>query len=174
MRRPTVLLADDHLLFVEGIVRILKERFDVIGTVTDGGLLFEASSRLCPDVIVSDISMPTLSGFEGLQQLVAGQNTSRLIFLTMHADAQLVVEAFHLGARGYVLKQDSGGELVHAIEVVLQGQLYIPPALCDEVLALMSQGVTRPEGEVGTGRRIKEIAPTVVFPPRRPTGRRLN
>jgi DNA-binding NarL/FixJ family response regulator len=174
MRRPTILLADDHLLFVEGIVRILKERFDVIGTVTDGGLLFDATSRLCPDIIVSDISMPTLSGFEGLQQLMAGQSRSRLIFLTMHADAQLVVEAFHLGARGYVLKQDSGGELVHAIEIVLQGQLYIPPALCEDVLTLMSQGVTRSEGQPATGRHIKEIAPTVVFPLRRPTDRRLN
>jgi DNA-binding NarL/FixJ family response regulator len=172
MRRPTILVADDHLVFVEGIVRILKERFDVIGTVTDGGLLLEATCRLRPDVIVSDISMPTQNGFEGLQQLRVGQNDSRLIFLTMHADAQLVVEAFRLGARGYVLKQDSGGELVHAIELVLQGQLYIPPALCDEVLALMSQGGT--QGDVVSGRRIKEIAPTVVIPPRRPTGRRLN
>jgi DNA-binding NarL/FixJ family response regulator len=144
----------------------------VIGTVTDGASLFEATSRLRPDVVVSDISMPTLNGFDGLRQLRAGQNDGRLIFLTMHADAQLVVEAFHLGARGYVLKQDSGGELVHAIELVLQGQLYIPPALCDEVMALMSQGVPRPEGV--SGRRIKEIAPAVVVPPRRPTGWRLN
>ena len=158
MPRPTILLADDHLLFVEGIFRILKDRFDVIGTVTDGGSLFEASHRLCPDVIVSDISMPALSGFEGLQRLRAGQNDSKVIFLTMHADAQLVVEALRLGARGYVLKQDSGGELVHAIEVVLRGQLYIPPALFDEVLALMSQG-GMPEAQV-VGRRLKGHRPT--------------
>ena len=59
MRRPTVLLADDHVVFTDGIVRILKDRLDVVGTVTDGGSLFEATCRLRPDVIVTDISMPT-------------------------------------------------------------------------------------------------------------------
>jgi DNA-binding NarL/FixJ family response regulator len=173
MRRPTILLADDHLVFIEGIVRILKERFDVIGTVTDGASLFEAAQRLSPDVVISDISMPTLSGFQGLQQLTAGQSASRMVFLTMHADAQLVVEALRLGARGYVLKQDSGGELVHAIELVFQGQMYIPPALCEEVLTLLSQGGS-PEVEMVIRRHLKQTTPTVVVPSRRPTDRRLN
>ena len=65
MRHPTVLLADDHVVFTDGIVRILKERFDVVGTVTDGGSIVEATCRLRPDVIVTDISMPRLSGSRG-------------------------------------------------------------------------------------------------------------
>ena len=107
MRRPTVLLADDHVVFMEGIVRILRERYDVVGTVTSGGALFEASQKLHPDVIVTDISMPALSGLEGLRQLKAKHDDSRVIFLTMHADPKLAAEAFRLGARGFVLKQSS-------------------------------------------------------------------
>ena len=107
MRQPTVLLADDHVVFTDGIVRILEDRFDVVGTVTDGGSLFEATCRLRPDVVVTDISMPRLSGLEGLRRLKAKHEDSRVIFLTMHADAKLAAEAFRLGAKGFVLKHAS-------------------------------------------------------------------
>ena len=122
MRRPTVLLADDHVIFTDGIVRILKEHFDVVGTVRDGSSLLEAASRLHPDVIVTDISMPTLSGLDGLRQLKVKHDQSKVIFLTMHADAKLAAEAFRLGAKAFVVKQSSGEELVKAIEAVLLGQ----------------------------------------------------
>lgn len=177
MQRPTVLLADDHVVFTDGIVRILEDHFDVVGTVTDGGSLFDATSRLHPDVIVTDISMPTLSGLEGLRQLKAKRNNSRVIVLTMHADPRLAAEAFRLGARGFVLKHESGGELVKAIEAVLLGHKYISPALTDEVLELMS----RPKGSsaitlttrqrevlrlIVNGHRMKEIASSLNLSPR--------
>src|SRR5689334_21365222 len=120
MRRPRVLIADYHVIFTDGIVRILTERFDVVGTVTDGSAMFEAASRLRPDVVVTDIGMPRVSGLEGLRRLKARHDDSRVIFLTMHADAKLAAEAFRLGAKGFVLKQSSGDELVKAIEAVLE------------------------------------------------------
>jgi two-component system, NarL family, response regulator NreC len=138
MHRPTVLLADDHVVFTDGIARILKDRFDVVGTVTDGALLVEAARRLQPDVIVSDISMPTVSGLEGLRQLKATDDSSKVVFLTMHADARLAAEAFRLGACGFVLKQSSGEELVNAIDEVLQGHQYLSAPLTADVMALMS------------------------------------
>lgn len=177
MRRPTILLADDHVVFTDGIVRILEERFDVIGTVADGGSLFEAASRLHPDVIVTDISMPTLSGLEGMRQLKAKHHNARVIFLTMHADPSLAAEAFRLGAKGFVLKQESGDELVRAIEAVLLGHKYMSPALTDDVLALMSgpnnqsaQKLTMRQREVlrliVNGHRMKEIASSLNLSPR--------
>lgn len=177
MRRPTVLLADDHVVFTDGIVRILEERFDVVGTVTDGSTLFEATSHLRPDVIVTDISMPTLSGLEGLRQLKAKRSSSRVIFLTMHADPRLAAEAFRLGAKGFVLKQESGDELVKAIEAVLLGHKYISPALTDEVLTLMASSgndagleLTTRQREVlrliVNGHRMKEIASSLNLSPR--------
>src|SRR6185503_8245131 len=128
MRRPTVLLADDHVVFTDGIIRILKDHFDVVGVVADGLSLVNAAERLRPDVIVSDISMPTLNGLEGLRQLHAKNSDMRVLFLTMHADAKLAAEAFRLGARAFVLKQSSGDELVKAIEAVLQGHKYMSAA----------------------------------------------
>jgi DNA-binding NarL/FixJ family response regulator len=177
MRRATVLLADDHVVFIDGIVRILKDRYDVVGTVTDGSSLLDAAKRLRPDVIVSDISMPRLSGLEGLRQLRANHDDSRVVFLTMHGDARLAAEAFRLGAKGFVLKQSSGQELVNAIDEVLKGHTYLSAALTEDVLALMSspngpRGVelTARQKEVlrliVNGHRMKEIAASLNLSPR--------
>ena len=176
-RRPTVLVADDHVVFTDGIVRILKERFDVVGAVTDGHSMVNAVDRLRPDVIVSDISMPTLSGLEGLRQLKAKRADTRVIFLTMHADAKLAAEAFRLGANGFVLKQSSGDELVKAIEAVLQGHKYMSSVLTDDVLAVMSTPGGPQEVELSSrqkevlrlivnGQRMKEIASNLNLSPR--------
>ena len=177
MRRPTVLLADDHVVFMEGIVRILRDRYEVVGTVTSGSALFEAARRLRPDVIVTDISMPALSGLEGLRQLRAKHDDTRLIFLTMHADPKLAAEAFRLGARGFILKQSSGDELLQAIDAVLQGHKFMSSALTDDVLSLMAS----PEGSrpielttrqrevlrlIVNGSRMKEIASRLNLSPR--------
>jgi DNA-binding NarL/FixJ family response regulator len=177
MRRPTILLADDHVVFTDGIIRILKEHFDVVGTVTDGSALPETASRLRPDVILTDITMPTVSGLEALRQLKAEHVDSKVIFLTMHGDASLAAEAFRLGARGFVLKHASGDELVNAIQSVLQGHKYMSAALTEDVLALMAE----PNGASATdlssrqkevlrlivnGRRMKEIAAHLNLSPR--------
>jgi len=171
------LLADDHVVFTDGIIRILREHFDVVGTVRDGSSLFEAVSRLRPDVIVTDISMPTLSGLEGLRQLKGKHDESKVVFLTMHADPKLAAEAFRLGARGFVLKQSSGDELVKAIDEVLQGHKYMSAALTDDVLTLMS-APSKPAGVelnlrqkevlrcIVNGQRMKEIGASLKLSPR--------
>jgi DNA-binding NarL/FixJ family response regulator len=177
MRRPTILLADDHVVFTDGIVRILRERFDVVGAVTDGSALLETAGRLHPDIILSDISMPKLTGLEGLRQLKAKHIDSKVIFLTMHADAGMAAEAFRLGARGFVLKQSSGDELIKAIEAVLAGHKYLSAALTDEVLARMSEpaGPSRTElnsrqrevlRRIVNGNTMKEIAANLNLSPR--------
>jgi DNA-binding NarL/FixJ family response regulator len=176
-RLATVLLADDHIVFTDGIVRILRDHFDVVGTVRDGSALVDAGARLRPDVIVSDISMPTLSGLEGLRQLKAHHIESRMIFLTMHGDAKLAAEAFRLGARGFVVKQSSGDELVKAIQAVLDGHKYMSAALTEDVLSLMSEPAASLGLELSSrqkevlrlivnGHRMKEIAATLNLSPR--------
>jgi DNA-binding NarL/FixJ family response regulator len=123
MRLPTVMLADDHVVFTDGVVRLLQGRFEVVGAVADGSLLVDTAARLRPDVIVMDISMPKLSGLEALRRLKANHDQSRVIVLTMHADAKLAAEALRGGAKGFVLKEASGEELINAIDAVLQGAL---------------------------------------------------
>ena len=121
-RRTRVLLADDHPIVVEGLATLLKNRFDLVGTVSNGNELIDLARKLRPDVIVADISMPVVSGLEALRRLKAAKSDAKVIFLTMHADAQLATEAFRAGASGYVLKQSAGEELIAAIQEALKGK----------------------------------------------------
>ena len=135
MSRATVLLADDHAILLEGLVTLLQREFSLAGTVTDGARLIEAARQLRPDVIVTDLAMPGMSGLEALHRLKADKIPAKVIFLTMHADAQLAAEALRAGASGFVVKHAAGKELVAAIHEALRGGTYVTPQLSSEVLA---------------------------------------
>jgi DNA-binding NarL/FixJ family response regulator len=166
-RRTKVLLADDHAIVAEGLATLLKDHFDLLETVGDGSALIDAAWKLRPDVIVTDIAMPVLSGLEALRRLKATRNEAKVIFLTMHADAQLATEAFRAGASGYVLKQSAGEELIAAIQEVLKGRTYLTPLITKNVIANLTEStpptvkLTPRQREVlrliADGRRMKEI-----------------
>ena len=134
-RRTRVLLADDHAIVAEGLATLLKGHFDLVGIVGNGNELIDLARKLRPDVIVADIAMPVLSGLEALRRLKATPSAAKVIFLTMHADAQLATEAFRAGASGYVLKQSAGEELIAAIQEVLQGRTYLTPLITKDFIA---------------------------------------
>ena len=141
MRRYTVLLADDHTIVTEGLARLLNEQeFDVVGAVRDGPQLLAAARQLRPDVIVTDLSMPGLTGLDVLTTLKAEQANSRIILLTMHKDADLATAAMRGGASGYLLKESAGEELLTAIRQALQGRVYLTPALTKDVMERMARG----------------------------------
>jgi DNA-binding NarL/FixJ family response regulator len=127
--RPNVLLADDHEIVVEGLRRTLETEFEVVGAVADGLTLVMASQELKPDVIVIDISMPLMNGIEAAHQIQNAGLTSKIVFLSMHPDVVYVSEAFRASGSGYVLKSSAGIEIVQAIRQVLQGGIYITPAI---------------------------------------------
>ncbi len=170
MRRNTVLLADDHAIVLEGLARLLREHsFDVVGAVGDGHLLIEAAKRLRPDVIVTDLSMPGLSGLDVLLRLRAERVDSKIIVLTMHNDADLATAAMRGGASGFLLKESAGEELLAAIRQALQGRVYLTPALTRDVMERMagSPGALKPQLTprqrdvlrlIVKGQRMKEIA----------------
>src|SRR5262249_7997606 len=79
MRRVRVLLADDHTIVVEGLQSLLKDHFDLVGTVGDGRQLVDAARKLRPDIIVTDLSMPGMSGLDALRQLKAERLDARVI-----------------------------------------------------------------------------------------------
>jgi DNA-binding NarL/FixJ family response regulator len=175
MGRATVLLADDHAILVDGLVSLLKDRFDVVGSVTNGQQLVTEAIRLRPDVIVADISMPELTGLEALRQLRAKNIEAKVIFLTMHGEAHIAIEAVRAGASGYLLKGSPGDELMTAIEQVLQGRTYLTPLVTRDVVAGMSVspdsiGLTDRQREVlrliVDGLRTKEIASALNLSPR--------
>src|SRR5258708_27111004 len=143
-RRAKVLLADDHAMVVEGLATLLKDRFDLVGTVGDGSALIDAARKLRPDVIIADIAMPVLSGLQALRRLKAAKNGAKVIFLTMHADAELATEAFRAGASGYVLKHSAGEELITAIREVLQERIYLTPLITKAVITSLTAPAPKP------------------------------
>jgi DNA-binding NarL/FixJ family response regulator len=164
-----VLVADDHAIVMEGLVTLLKEDFDVVGAVGDGHVLLAEAKRLRPDVIVTDISMPGLSGLEVLPRLKAAGLDSKIIVLTMHNDAEVATRAMRAGASGFLLKQSAGEELMTAIRQALLGHVYLTPALTKEVMGRMAAPAGPPETQltlrqldvlrlIVEGRRMKEIA----------------
>jgi DNA-binding NarL/FixJ family response regulator len=171
-RKIRVLLADDHRMFLAGLQKLLELEFEVVGAVDDGRALIASAGHLKPDVIVADISMPSLNGIEAAQQLKAKGSPAKLIFLTMHADPLFVREALRCGASGYVLKRDAPDELVVAIRKVFRGKTYFTP---DLVMTTTRQAVSAGEGTLGNltarqrevfqlaaeGRTLKEIASAI-------------
>lgn len=127
MSRTRVLLADDHTLLLDGLRKVLEPDFDLVGVASNGKELLEAAAALKPDVILLDISMPLMNGFEAARLLKQCDDKARLIFLTMHKDPSYVKEAFRAGASGYVLKHSAGTELVTAVHEVLRGNFYLSP-----------------------------------------------
>jgi DNA-binding NarL/FixJ family response regulator len=134
LKRPTVLLADDHEIVVEGLRRVLNAVFDVIGVVSDGLALVADAKRLEPDVIVVDVSMPRLTGIEAARQIRKSGPTTKLVFLSMHPDVIYVSEAFRAGGSAYVLKSSAGIEIVRAVREVLEGRTYVTPSIDKTIL----------------------------------------
>jgi DNA-binding NarL/FixJ family response regulator len=165
MNRIRLLLADDHVMFAQGLESLLCDEFEFLGRAENGEQLVEATLRLAPDVILVDISMPVLNGFDAVRKIRELGNEAKVIFLTMHDDATLLAEALRCGASGYILKQSAGEELVNAIKEVAQGNEYISPLVTNlpanfsssrkekttltprqvEVLKLICQGLTMKE-----------------------------
>lgn len=134
-RAPTLLLADDHPLFLDGVRRLVEAKYHVVGTVADGEALVKAAAQLKPDIIVADISMPGMNGLAAAQSIRKTVPAARFIVLSVHADRAYVREAFRAGVRGFVSKADAASELLVAIKKVLEGRTYITPQVSPDILA---------------------------------------
>ena len=167
--RPRILIADDHAIFAEALCAYLEKKFDVIGLVADGRAMLEESIRLRPDVIVADISMPSLNGLDAARRIREKFPKVKFAFLTMLDDLNLAAAALELGAVAFVLKRSGGLELLQAIEQILHGRSYMTPKLKvgDWVAAKarvrqFSRDLTNRQRDIvqlfAEGRPMKEIA----------------
>ena len=129
MSRPRVLLADDHRMMAEGLKALLPDEFELVGIVEDGRAMIEAAERLRPDVIVADVAMPNLNGFEALARLRKSHPNIKVVFLTMHQNAAYARRALDAGASGFVVKHSAPEELVLAIHAALKGKTIHHPVL---------------------------------------------
>ena len=129
-----VLLGDDHGFILDGVRAALRAEYEVVGQANDGRALVEAAQRLKPDLVILDISMPLLNGFESAKQIHKIRPSAKLIFLSQHLNPAYLRHALKLGASGYVLKSDSSEELPRAIQSVMRGETYITRAFGQEIV----------------------------------------
>ena len=139
MKRPKVLIADDHSMVIDGLRSLLEPEFEVVGAVNDGRAVLPEVRKLQPDVVVIDISMPLLNGLDCTRQLHDTGCTAKILILTMHPDATLAQEALAAGASGYLLKSSPGSELKGALRDVLQGRTYLSPGVTRDAVEIMGR-----------------------------------
>jgi DNA-binding NarL/FixJ family response regulator len=162
LTRARVVLADDHSLVLEGIRKLLDKKVDLVGVVGDGKALVKAVQEQEVDVVLLDISMPLLNGIDAARQIRKISPKTKLIFLTMHADRDYVIEALRIGASGYLLKWSAETELGVAIDTVLRGGVYLTPALPPETTMLSSCNTELPRHSGSLSARELEVLQLVI------------
>jgi DNA-binding NarL/FixJ family response regulator len=140
VRRPRVLLADDHRMLLDALKKLLEPRYEVVDMVGDGRSLLEAAAKLQPEVIVLDIAMPHLNGLDAARHLKRSLPNVKLIFMTMNEEPEVVGEAFRAGASGFLLKQAAAFELTDAIDKVLKGGSYVTPSAAEGQANISERG----------------------------------
>jgi len=152
MERPRVLLADDHVLVVEGLSKLLQDDMDLVGTASSGTEAVEKAALLQPDVVLMDISMPGLNGFDAAKQMKTCAPRTKVIAVTMHRSTAYLRESLRAGMSGFVLKQSAASELADAVSTVMRDERYVTPLVTQQT---ERQGVN--DGERALTLRQREV-----------------
>jgi len=178
-----IVLADDHLMFRNGLKRIIEEPKEllVIGEASDGIELLNLLKKSAPDMVILDLSMPRLRGLEAAHEIKTLYPEVKILILTMHKSKEYLMQALSYKADGYLLKEDTDGELIAAIDTIRRGKIYISPLLAEELTINLVEFINRSgkpldetlstrEKEVLTlladGKSNKEIADLLFISPR--------
>ncbi len=137
--RTTILIADGHRLYADALSAMLSPAYEIVGIGTNGRELTELAVRFEPDLIVTGISMPLLTGLEALRALKTMGLQSKVIVLTMHVDVSLAVEAFRSGASAFILKTASLAEFREALRVVQGGGRYLSLQLPSDLVTVLAE-----------------------------------
>ena len=126
---PRILLADDEKEILRAVNSLIGDKYNIVGTAENGERALDLVRVGSPDIVVLDIFMPRLNGFETAIQLKESGSAAKVLFLTVHEDPDFVDAAISVGALGYVLKGYLVTDLLPAIRQVLSGNLYVSPSL---------------------------------------------
>jgi len=138
-KRPTVLLADDHPMMLEGLRKLLAPNFEVVGAATNGRALLAAARIWRPALVIADISMPEMDGLEATRQLQAIAPEARVLILSIHTEPSWVRAAFAAGAWAYLPKTSAPEEIETAIREVLEDRFYVSPAVARAAVGAVLQ-----------------------------------
>ncbi len=181
--RKRILLVDDHPMMRAGLSQLINRQPDlfVCGEAGDPASASQELQRTQPDLVLTDISMPGRSGFEFIKDLLAESPERRILVVSMHDEVIYAERALRAGARGYVMKEAGGENLLAAIRQVLTGQIYLSPKMASRMLENLSS--KRPRGSespieklsdrefeifrlVGSGKSTRDIATQLHLSPK--------
>src|SRR5262249_9269283 len=177
MGKPRVLLADDHSLVVEAFTKLLEPQFEIVGTAADGRTLLEKAVQLQPDVVLLDLSMPILNGFEAGERLKKLVPRAKLIGLRMTEDAEIAADGLRNWGCGFLLKKWASAELGKASQEVVCSRTFVTSCLTQNLLDKFvrdaqprAKSLTPRQREVlqllAEGRTMKEAADVLNVTPR--------
>jgi len=157
MKRPRVILADDHTLVLDALKKLIEPEFEVAGLFADGRTLVANAPKLNPNVIVLDIGMPLMNGLSAGQELKQMMPLVKLVYLTMSQDADLAGEAFRLGASAFLLKNSAASELLQALREVTRGGYYVTPLMTKGMVGSFVENFKRRKSKSHLTLRQKEV-----------------
>ncbi|MFT3867169.1 MAG: response regulator transcription factor [Nibricoccus sp.] len=144
MKKTTVLLAEDHAIVREGLRTLLEmdKNFEVVGEAANGRQAVELARKLRPNIVVMDIAMPLLNGFEAARQILFSAPETKILVLSAHSDDEYVAHMISIGVSGYLLKQNSGQVLVQAVREIADGRSFFSSSIAGRIGTI---GRSRPE-----------------------------
>lgn len=181
VKRPRILIGDDHAVVVEGLRRLLdRPEFELIGVADDGLALIKTALELQPDVIITDVTMPSLNGIDAAREIHKRNRRPKIIFFSMHQEIAYVTAALAAGGSGYVVKTAPLEDLVKGIRAVLDGSTYLSKKIAKSVAKVRELRPSRGEKANGPlthrqrevlqmlaeGKQVKEIAAVLNLSPK--------
>jgi DNA-binding NarL/FixJ family response regulator len=133
--KPTIVLADDHSIVIEGLRALLANDFQIVATANNGRDVIVAARNFKPDVVILDVSMPRLNGIDAAREIRKNDPKIKIVFLTMHNEPAYVHQAFDAGASGFLLKHSASVDLLPALQRVLSGSSYLSPEVASNPAA---------------------------------------
>jgi DNA-binding NarL/FixJ family response regulator len=134
-KKIKIILVDDHAVVRAGVRRLLEQEpiFDVIREVESGEKAYQLFGELNPDVMVMDLSMPGMGGLEAIRRILMRDEKAKILVLSMHEDLSFANQALKLGAKGYLIKNTLGDDLVKAIEAISQGEIFLSDEIAKKI-----------------------------------------
>jgi DNA-binding NarL/FixJ family response regulator len=134
-KKINIILVDDHAVVRAGVRRLLEQEplFDVIGEAESGEKAYQLFGELNPDVMLMDLSMPGMGGLEAIRRILMRDEKAKILVLSMHEDLSFANQALKLGAKGYLIKNTLGDDLVKAIKAISQGEIFLSDEIAKKI-----------------------------------------